>query len=117
MIALTGETFPQAMLERAKLRDKYFGPDGKCSCLAPQGSTTQITLIPWSGKLRVKVDTISLEQAIANYKVLRPDDIGPAAEFIRACLHLDPALRPTSAELGLHPWIQGGAMCADYREV
>jgi hypothetical protein len=34
MVALTGETFPEAMLERAQLRDEYFGPDGKCNCLS-----------------------------------------------------------------------------------
>jgi hypothetical protein len=31
MIALTGETFPEAMLKRSQLRDKYFGPDGECN--------------------------------------------------------------------------------------
>jgi serine/threonine protein kinase len=40
----------------------------------------------------------------------------PAADFIRACLHLDLSLRPTAQELMEHPWIMGGLMCADYRE-
>ena len=78
---------------------------------------TSVPLTSCAGKLRVEIDPITLEKAIANYNVLRPDDVGPAADFIRACLHLDPALRPTAAELAEHPWILGGLMCADYREV
>jgi hypothetical protein len=65
----------------------------------------------------VEIGPITLEQAITNYNVLRPDDAGPAVDFIRACLHLGPALRPTAEELLQHPWIMGGMMCADYREV
>ena len=65
----------------------------------------------------MEVDPLTLEQAIANYNVLRPDDVAPAAEFIRTCLHLDPALRPTADELQEHEWLSGALFCNNYREL
>jgi hypothetical protein len=37
---------------------------------------------------------MSWEEALTNYKVLLLDNVAPATDFIRACLHLDPAQRP-----------------------
>lgn len=33
-------------------------------------------------------------------------EIGPAAEFIRACLHLNPQERPSAATLRNHSWLK-----------
>lgn len=68
-----------------------------------------------TGKLRAEVAPTTLEQAITNYGVMRADDVGPAANFIRACLRLDPEARPTANELLTHRWISGASVCRDYR--
>ena len=49
---------------------------------------------------------VPIKDAMANYKILQPEDIEPAAAFIRDCICLEPADRPTAAELLNHPWLQ-----------
>ena len=52
----------------------------------------------------------SIEEALANYKILPKEEIPPAASFIKACLRLDSYERPSARELELHPWLKG-AFC------
>jgi serine/threonine-protein kinase SRPK3 len=59
---------------------------------------------------------LSITKALSNYNVLPPDDIPPAAEFIAACLHLDPSQRPSARDLIRHPWVIGAKYCRDYRK-
>lgn len=65
----------------------------------------------------VSVKPISIEQRIASQNVLQAQDIGTAADFIRDCLRLDPAQRPTAAEAAVHPFLLGATFCANYREI
>ena len=74
-----------------------------------------INLHPLVGKLRVNVSSTTLEDAIARYNVLDADDVYNAADFIHACLHLDPEQRPSAVELIAHRWVCGADMLVDYR--
>jgi serine/threonine-protein kinase SRPK3 len=59
------------------------------------------------GKLR-RVDQLfllSLEQVMINCG-LPEAEVAPAAEFIRACLHLDLNDRSSAAHLAAHPWLK-----------
>ena len=49
--------------------------------------------------------------------MLDASDVRNAAEFIRACLHLDPEQRPSAAALMAHQWVSGAYMLVDYRPV
>jgi serine/threonine-protein kinase SRPK3 len=68
-------------------------------------------LFSLSGKLlrRQNLHHVPIEQALSGYNndVLEPDDIEPAAAFIRACIRLDPKERLSAAELQRHHWIVG----------
>ena len=45
-----------------------------------------------------------------------PEATERAAEFIRTCLRLDPAQRPTSEELEDHDWLSGALFAYNYHE-
>lgn len=49
---------------------------------------------------------VQIEDAIRNYKLVPEADIGPAADFIRACLKLDPEERLSAEKLREHPWLE-----------
>jgi serine/threonine-protein kinase SRPK3 len=61
--------------------------------------------------------SVGLEQALINYKVLHPDDVAPAAQFIRSCLRLDPAQRLTAEQLAADDWLMMAEGCLNYRPV
>jgi serine/threonine protein kinase len=61
------------------------------------------------------VQKLGIKSAISNYDVLAEDDIASAAEFIAACLSLDPASRPSAHDLMYHPWVRDADWCRDYR--
>jgi serine/threonine protein kinase len=73
-------------------------------------------LIRRAGKLLrgPKSHPVSIEKALSNCEVLEPEDVRPAAAFIRACIRLDPTERATAAELQKHHWIAGADWCRDY---
>ena len=52
---------------------------------------------------------LSLEQAMINYG-LPEAEVVPAAEFIRACLHLNPEERSSARDLMAHPWLKKAFM-------
>jgi hypothetical protein len=54
---------------------------------------------------------VPLEEAIANYKVLTPEQIVPVASFIRACIRLDPAEQASAEELQVHDWLGSAFVC------
>lgn len=94
MIELTGQTFPDKMLGRAKLREDYFDNAGNL-LRAPE-------LTP-----------VSLEAAMASYKIpnLSEDEIHLAADFIRACLKFDPEERATAEDLRMHKFLANAFRC------
>ncbi|KZT01577.1 kinase-like protein [Laetiporus sulphureus 93-53] len=94
MIEITGQRFPVSLLERAQRRKDYFDDAGNLLHISE--------LIP-----------VSLETAIANYKVpgLSEDEIKRAADFIRACLRFDYAERATAEELQKHEFLAGAFKC------
>ncbi|THH21556.1 hypothetical protein EW146_g10 [Bondarzewia mesenterica] len=96
MLELTGERFSQAMLARAELSQKYFDGDGNL--------------------LRIKqLVPVGIEATLKDVSSLADYDIPPAAEFIRACLCLDPDDRPSAEQLLRHQWMKGAEVCLDYR--
>ena len=54
---------------------------------------------------------VPLEQAISVYNVVPEDEVEPVADFIRACLRLDPLQRPSARELEEHPWLSKAFSC------
>ncbi|KAJ7209761.1 kinase-like domain-containing protein, partial [Mycena pura] len=94
IMELTGQRFPQSMLDRAKRRKQYFSDDGNLL------------------KINKLIPT-SLETAMANYSIpgLSEDEIGNAADFIRACLRLDYKERATAKELLNHPFLSNAFKC------
>ena len=48
---------------------------------------------------------VTIEEALRNYNILTEEEIQSAAEFIRACVRLDPAERLTAEEMLQHPWL------------
>lgn len=61
------------------------------------------------GKLKniVSLDSLGIHQAIANHVALPLEESQAAAEFISACLHLDPSQRLSASDLLHHPWLEG----------
>ena len=113
ILELTGEKFSEATLDRAQLRTKYFDDEGEMSM--PFYRTAFLVLINEllnAGKLLRISDLypVSIETALANYKILPEEEITPAAAFIRECLRLNSSDRPSAKELELHPWLKG-AFC------
>jgi serine/threonine-protein kinase SRPK3 len=49
----------------------------------------------------------NLEDRIADYKHLNKADIASAAIFMRRCLTIDPAVRPSALELLDDEWLRG----------
>ncbi|KIM78168.1 hypothetical protein PILCRDRAFT_90740 [Piloderma croceum F 1598] len=96
MIELTGEKIPQSLLAKAKSGKKYFDNHGNLLRIEQ--------LVP-----------VGIETTLKNVSNLADYDIYPAAEFIRACLRLDPDDRPTAAQLLEHSWMKGAEVCRDYR--
>ncbi|KAG5635952.1 hypothetical protein H0H81_009577 [Sphagnurus paluster] len=78
--------FPSYFLERCFRRAEFFDDEGKLLCTAP---TTPKTL----------------EAAIAEHRTVNKNDVDPVAAFIRRCLTLDPAERPSAAELLKDEWL------------
>ncbi|KIP04132.1 hypothetical protein PHLGIDRAFT_206381 [Phlebiopsis gigantea 11061_1 CR5-6] len=87
MMEFTGERFPQDMITRAQFGSDYFDKKGSLHRVSD--------LFP-----------VSIEDALRNYDILSSEEIGPAADFIRACIRLDPRDRPTAKELASHPWLR-----------
>lgn len=58
---------------------------------------------------------VGIEATLKDVSDLADNDIYPAAEFIRACLRLDPDDRLTAAQLLDHSWMRGAEVCRDYR--
>jgi len=86
MLEVTGEKFSEDFLKRYPRSVDYFDSTGKL--------------------LRIdELFPVSLEEAIANYKLLDNDEIQPAATFIRDCIRFDPKDRPTAEALTIHPWL------------
>ncbi|KIY69683.1 kinase-like protein [Cylindrobasidium torrendii FP15055 ss-10] len=95
MMELTGQTrFPQPVLDRARLSEKYFDNKGNLLHI-PE-------LIP-----------VPIEQAMSNYAIpgLTEEDINEGADFIRACLHLDHTQRKSAEELLKHPFAMKAFSC------
>ncbi|KAF8960258.1 kinase-like domain-containing protein [Flammula alnicola] len=58
-------------------------------------------------------ETLStLEDRLAANDKLSPKDMALTASFLRLCLALDPAERPTASELYSNKWVKGGATCS-----
>ena len=49
---------------------------------------------------------VPVEEALANYKILDPDEIQPAAQFIRKCIRLNPEHRPSACDLLSDDWLK-----------
>jgi serine/threonine-protein kinase SRPK3 len=52
-----------------------------------------------------------LEDAIASYNVVKPEQIAPLAAFIRACLRLDPNERASAEQLQVNDWLGSAFGC------
>ncbi|KAE9399800.1 kinase-like protein [Gymnopus androsaceus JB14] len=89
MMELTGQQFPDAMLARAKERDRYF--DKNVPDLVP----------------------VKLEDAMANYKIpgLTEHEVRLAANFIRDCLKFDYKKRASAKQLINHPFLKNVFGC------
>lgn len=48
---------------------------------------------------------VPVEQALSNYKILLPEQIEPAAQFIRKCIRLNPEDRPSAQDLLMDDWL------------
>ncbi|KDR77473.1 hypothetical protein GALMADRAFT_65701 [Galerina marginata CBS 339.88] len=91
MIEVTGETFSESMLSASPKSAEYFDKDGKLLRIDE--------LLP-----------VPLETAMMNYGLPEAEVI-PAANFIRACLHLNPKERSSASDLEAHPWLETAYMC------
>jgi serine/threonine-protein kinase SRPK3 len=113
MIELTGELFPQPLLARAELGNEYFDDHGMC-LLRVACSGRSLSCV--GSLLRIdQLVPVGIEATLKDVSDLADCDINPAAEFIRACLRLDPDDRPTAAQLLEHPWMKGAEVCQNYR--
>ncbi|CDO70010.1 hypothetical protein BN946_scf184354.g12 [Trametes cinnabarina] len=94
MMELTGQHFPNSMLQRAQRRDEFFDDSGN------------LRRIP-------ELIYVSLESAMENYKLpgLTEDEIKKAADFIRACLRFDYKERATAEELKRHAFLTDAFQC------
>ena len=64
--------------------------------------------------LRVKQEELylsSIEDALRSHQILPEDQIELAADFVRACVHLDPMARPSAHDLQCHDWLKDAFSC------
>lgn len=121
MLSLTGESFTPAMIARSERRNELFDSYGMSNPFYPHEAreTKRSDGLPCIssciGNMRVKMSPQPIESALENYEVLHPDDMGIVSDFIRKCLHLDPAERPSAEELLDHEWIRGMPQSLRYR--
>ncbi|KAF9514809.1 hypothetical protein BS47DRAFT_1328588 [Hydnum rufescens UP504] len=99
MHELTGDSFSKSFLDRAALSKDYFEPDGTLARI-PDLTPTPIESI--------------LQQYSA---LLLEEDLKPAADFIRACIRIDPEERPPAETLVGHEWMRGALTCVGWRDV
>ena len=115
MIELTGQTFPDKMLERANLRKEYLDDTGMWAMLHfGLKSDRYCTGIVQVTFFRVpELILVSLEAAMASYKIptLSEDEIHLAADFIRACLKFDYEERATAEDLQKHEFLANAFNC------
>lgn len=106
MLENTGySAFPPALLEKARWKAKYLKDDGmfslaRCSTLYAQFGYTG-TLLNIDELLPV-----SLEQAFGAYKTISERQAREASDFIRCCITLDPAQRPSATQLMKHAYLR-----------
>ena len=104
------------VLDRAHLRQKYFNDEGRTGHPLPflfyaQADGIHIYIYPDKLLRITDLCPLSIEQALANYKILSKEEIAPAASFIKACFRLNSFYKPSDPfELELHPWLKG-AFC------
>lgn len=110
MLALMGETFSTSMLACSELRNIYFNQDGK---FVPR---TKVAYPEAKLKNVATINILGIYQAITRYANLSLKDSKAAAEFIAACLHLDPSEQPSASDLMDHAWLEGADWCQDYRK-
>ena len=103
MMEITGETFPAEFLDRAEERTKYFDSAGTSAFSTYSPSSW----CAYQGNLLKIHDLINqpIDQALAIYNTLPQSEIQPAAEFIHACVRLNPADRLTAEQLLGHTWL------------
>lgn len=109
MMELTGETFSEKLLSASQNKSEYFDNNGHYGSLFLNTMTHGCVCV---GNLR-RIDQLfplSLEQAMMN-DGLPKIEATPAAEFIRACLHLNPNERSSATDLVAHPWLKKAFMC------
>lgn len=108
MVERTGEQFDRSFLESCSRRDLFFTPEGTYGVLLnkliislPAGEKT--------GDLRIRRHPMPhiIENSFVNYPFYGKVEAGKAADFIRRCLRLNPADRPTAAQLLEDEWLQG----------
>lgn len=92
MLELTGEQFNDTMLNFSLRKEDFFDDDFNLKNIPD--------LIP-----------LSIDEAISVYEKVPESEVGPAADFIRTCLRLDPLQRPSAKDLEQHPWLKNGFSC------
>jgi serine/threonine-protein kinase SRPK3 len=112
MMELTGETFNETTLSASRNRNEYFDDYGQYTFRGLLVIIKSINCVLYSGKL-LRIDQllpVSLEKAMMEYGLPEAEVI-PAANFLRACLHLNPEERSSASDLEAHPWLETAYMC------
>lgn len=104
MLEMTGASvFPSTLVQQAQKKDTYLKNDGKVVF-----GITQISKADDRTGSLLRIEEllpVPIEKAFATYKVLTERQCEQASAFIRACLTLDPAERPSATQLARHEWL------------
>jgi serine/threonine-protein kinase SRPK3 len=109
MMELTGETFNEMMLSVSGNHDDKYGQYTFHGFLVIIKS---INCVMCSGKLLCidQLLPVPLEKTIMDYGLPEAEVI-PAANFLCACLHLNPEERSFTSDLEAHTWLETAYMC------
>lgn len=113
MRELTGDEFTPQMLDFSLDAEQFFDEEGQCPhAIFPTPSVAYAHSRVVGNLLRVpELIPVPLEQAISVYNAVPGDEVDSIADFIRACLRLDPLQRPSARELEDHPWLAKAFSC------
>ncbi|THH30814.1 hypothetical protein EUX98_g3376 [Antrodiella citrinella] len=92
--ALTGETLSKDLVEQSRVKERYFDSEG---------NFIKVITSPYPRQ------TI-YDRLLARRTDLTPTQLNAAAGFIRDCLRLNPADRPTADQLDAHRWLETAFM-------
>lgn len=104
LISMSGGVIPPDIALESKLNAEYFDANGMRIILDFVSFIIYFCL----GIFKLETPNETLQSQISSSGAIQADDIPGVVKFIKACLTLNPADRPTPGDLFEHEWVRPG---------